>query len=252
MNPDKVREFYEQDGVVMHYASAVNRVGLWRSESLLLQRLFSRQQRLLEIGCGAGRIAFGLQQLGYAHLTAIDYASEMIQVAKAIAEERALSMDFRVGDATALTFGDGEFDGAIFGFNGLMQIPGQDRRLQALREVFRVIKPGGLFFFTTHDRSNPKYRKYWSKDREDWEKGRQRAEYREPGDRIGDTDWGEMYLHVPDEAEVEASLHQAGLLKVSCQPRSLVANEPEIVRDFSDECLIWIAKKPDPASALPL
>jgi SAM-dependent methyltransferase len=244
MDPEKVKTFYTQDGVVIHYATAVSRVGLWKSESMLFSRLFDRDHHLLELGCGAGRIAFGLHELGFHKVTAIDYAPEMIQVARAIAEDRNVSMDFQVGDATSLAFEDESFDGAIFGFNGMMQIPGEQRRQQALTEIMRVLRPGSLFFFTTHDRDNPKFRKHWAQDQMAWVTGTQREEYEEPGDRIGATDWGELYIHVPTRSEVETALRATGFLLVSCQHRASVANEPQYVRDFSDECLIWIAKKP--------
>ena len=244
MNPNTVRAFYEKDGVVLHYAAAVNRVGLWKSEELLLTRLFRPDNRLLELGCGAGRIAFGLRDLGYGNITAVDISREMIGVAKAIAEDRRLEMDLRVGDATDLAFEDEQFDGAIFGFNGLMQIPGKDRRLTALRETYRVIKPGSFFFFTTHDRENPKHRKHWKKDQHMWEIGKQHPEYEDIGDRIGGTEWGEMYIHIPRKDEMHEAVVEAGFRVVSCMPRSMVASESRETRNFSDECLMWVVKKP--------
>ena len=244
MDPDIVRAFYENDDVVLHYAAAVNRVGLWKSEELLLSRLFYPGDKLLEIGCGAGRIAFGLRKIGYRHVTAIDYSREMIGVAKAIAEDKSLEMDFRVGDATKLTFQDEQFDGVIFGFNGLMQIPGRQRRQQALGEIYRVMKPDTYFFFTTHDRDNPKQRKHWKKDRRLWDSGIQRDEYEDFGDRIGGTEWGEMYIHIPQKDEMSQAVADAGFRLLSCSPRSLIARESRATREFSDECLMWVVKKP--------
>ncbi|MCG8527626.1 MAG: class I SAM-dependent methyltransferase [Opitutales bacterium] len=243
MDPEKVREFYEQDDVVIHYARAVKSVGLWKSEALLFQRLFRADQSLLEVGCGAGRIAFGLQDLGFQDLVAIDYAKKMIQVAKAIADERSRELDFRVGDATRLNFEDASFEGVIFGFNGLMQIPSLEARQKAMREICRVLKAGSLFCFTTHDRDYPKHQKYWKKDDKDWEKGKQRSEYTERGDRIGDTDWGEMFIHVPRKSEVEELMKSTGWKLIECIPRSRLAHESKEVRDFSDECLFWVARK---------
>jgi ubiquinone/menaquinone biosynthesis C-methylase UbiE len=244
MNPEEVKAFYENDGVVLHYATAVNRVGLWNSEELLLTRLFRPDQKLLEIGCGAGRIAFGLHNLGYRNLTAVDYSPDMIGIARNIAAEKSISLDLRVGDATQLEFSDESFDGAIFGFNGLMQIPSQARRQGALEEIFRVIKPNGFFFFTTHDRDNPRHRKHWKKDQKQWKSGNQRPEYEDFGDRIGDTEWGEMYIHIPTKEEMIERLTAAGFRLLSCQSRCLVALESKETRQFSDECLMWVVKKP--------
>lgn len=245
MDPDAVRAFYENDGVVLHYATAVNQVGLWKSEELLLSRLFNTDHKLLEIGCGAGRIAFGLYVLGYRNLTAIDYSCDMIGVAKAIAKEKSIAMDLRVGDATRLDFEDEGFDGVIFGFNGLMQIPSRQRRQRALEEIFRVMKPNGVFFFSTHDRENARYHKYWRKEHKRWKSGKQHPEYEEIGDKIGKTEWGEMYIHIPKKEEMEEMLITAGFQVLSCKSRSLIAAESRETRDFSDECLMWVVKKPE-------
>lgn len=244
MNPEEVKSFYKKDGVVLHYAVAVDQVGLWKSEEILFTRLFLPDQRILEVGCGAGRIAFSLHRLGYHNITAIDYSIDMIRVARAIAEEKAVTMDIRVGDATELEFEDNSFEGVIFGFNGLMQIPSSDRRLLAMEEIFRVMKPGTMFFFTTHDRENPKNRKHWKKEIKCWRKGQQREEYEDLGDTIGDTDWGEMYIHVPCKGEIEAMLEATGFQLLSCKTRSFIANESQKTRAFSDECLLWVVKKP--------
>lgn len=243
MEPETVRAFYEKEDVVLHYAAAVHRVGLWKSEEFLLTRLFRPDQHLLELGCGAGRITFGLVDLGYRSIMPTDYSAGMIDMAKRIAQERRIELGFQVADACNLPFEDASFDGAIFGFNGLMQIPHSSRRLQAMREVARVLRPGSHFFFTTHDRSNPKRRKQWKKDRKMWEAGRQPAAYDEFGDCIGETRWGEMYIHIPIREEISSQLDRAGFRLLSCEKRSMIAVEDQATREFSDECLMWVVTR---------
>ncbi|MDD4347891.1 MAG: class I SAM-dependent methyltransferase, partial [Opitutales bacterium] len=99
MNPTEIKRFYEQSEVVLHYAVAVDRVGLWRSEHMLFTRMFSADHELLEVGCGAGRIAIGLHRIGYCNLTAMDCSGEMVDVARTLAEERGVQGPFEVGDA---------------------------------------------------------------------------------------------------------------------------------------------------------
>src|SRR5690606_329199 len=102
------------------------------------QQVFRPEQRLLDLGCGAGRIAIGLWELGFRKIVGVDFAPEMVERAKEVARSRGAEVPFQVGDATALNLEESSFDGAIFGFNGMMQIPRRERRRKAMAEVLRV------------------------------------------------------------------------------------------------------------------
>ena len=99
-------------------------VGLWESEKVVFQRSIKNKcAQLLEIGCGTGRISFGMSQLdmqdhGYR------FFQENDNPCKKLNEKYKTKIDFQKQDATALTFEQGQFEAVIFGFNGLMQIPG--------------------------------------------------------------------------------------------------------------------------------
>ena len=80
MQADKVKEYYLSDTVVDYYAKATSSVGLWISERKIFRRVFADYEvGLLDVGCGCGRISFGLSQLGYKNLLGIDYSSKMIK-----------------------------------------------------------------------------------------------------------------------------------------------------------------------------
>lgn len=245
MDPDAVKEFYRQPRVLEHYAKAASSVGLWLSEEKLFTRFFQRDDNLLELGTGAGRIAFGLELLGYKEITAIDLSKEMIGEARYLAEQFKSVVKFMDADALALPFEEDAFDGAIFGFNGLMQIPGRERRRDALREVQRVVKPGACFVFTTHDREFSRHQRYWKEQRELWNQGLQNPELLEFGDRYEDTPLGKLFIHVPTANEVREDLLATGWRITADMLRSRIANEPLVVREFSDECRFWIVQKRD-------
>ncbi|MEX0326006.1 MAG: class I SAM-dependent methyltransferase [Puniceicoccaceae bacterium] len=244
INTDSVRTFYADPGVVDHYRRATANIGLWLSEEIVFRRVFKPEDRILELGCGTGRIAFGLAEIGYPHVLGVDISRPMVKEARRIAKLMELSAAFQVGDATALSFEDALFDGAIFGFNGLMQIPGRESRRTALREISRVIRPGGALVFTTHDRQNARHRNYWKAEQGRWNKGKQKAELLEYGDRYEETNLGKLFIHVPEAREIREDLKVTGWKCEWDSPRSSIARESPETKQFSDECRFWVARKP--------
>ena len=100
--------------------------------------------RALELGCGTGFFLLNLRQAGVldeGHVT--DISPGMVEVAKRNAEGLGFTVAGRVADAESLPYGDGEFD-LVVGHAVLHHIP--DVEL-TLREVLRVLKPGGRFVF---------------------------------------------------------------------------------------------------------
>ncbi len=241
----KVLEYYGGEPAVEYYARAAASVGLWASEEKVFVRAFAdRRAHLLELGCGAGRIGLGLWELGYERVLATDVSRKMVERARRLAKSMRCGVEFRVADALRLPFEENEFDGAIFGFNGLMQIPRRENRRRAMEEAHRVIRPGGRFVFTSHDREMEKWRKFWNREKKLWRKGKQIPELVEFGDRFEATELGELFIHVPLRAEVAKDLRGAGfLVELDCL-RSQLANESQRVREFSDECRFWVCRKP--------
>jgi len=242
LNDSKV--FYSQPAVVEEYARAANGVGLWRSEEKVFTRLFKPDDVLLEVGCGTGRIALGLWELGYHRLMGVDIAKGMIEEARRINSVLEYGISFRVADATKLPFADNEFDGAIFGFNGLMTIPSRVNRRAALREILRVVRPGAWFAFTTHDRGDERYRDYWVEQETLWREGRQLAGLVEFGDRWLDSPHGPQFIHIPSREEILEDLAATGWRYEIDTDRARLANESQQVHDFSGECRFWVAQKP--------
>ena len=125
-----------------------------------------------------------------------------------------------------------------------MQIPGRDQRLKALKEIHRILRPGAAFVFTTHDRQLSKFRKYWQDEKRLWERGKQKPELVEFGDRWEDTPMGKLFIHVPTPEEIRSDLKETGWKCEWDSLRSAIAQESPIVREFSDECRFWVARKP--------
>jgi len=103
---------------------------------------------VLDVGCGGGLLAERFAALGCA-VTGIDRSLPTL----AAAREHALAMGFAIryqpGDAAALPFAAAQFDVACC-CDVLEHVDDVDR---VLAEIARVLKPGGLFFFDTINRT---------------------------------------------------------------------------------------------------
>jgi SAM-dependent methyltransferase len=250
ISSDQVRADFNDLLSVVHYTRAAHELGLWASERALIQRFFrGHDAPLIEAGCGAGRVTLGLWTLGFRHLTAFDFAEELVDQARSLAIEReAEAIAFLHADATRLHALSpplpAPFSGALFMFNGLMQIPGRDNRRAALRELHRVCAPGAPLLFTTHDReSSPTERALWRLETLRWVRGDQDPRLVEFGDRYFEDEAGRTFMHLPDRAEILEDLALTGWKHTFDAMRAEVARETRAVRDFSDECRFWAAER---------
>lgn len=137
------------------------------------------------------------------------------------------------------------FAGALFLFNGLMQIPGRENRRAALRGLLALVRPGAPLLFTTHDRDDePAERRHWARHAELWAQGKQDPALVEFGDRyFVDDDHYRVFMHLPDRAEILEDLAATGWKHEWDEMRRRVAAESAAVKDFSDECRFWLARK---------
>jgi SAM-dependent methyltransferase len=104
--------------------------------------------RVLEYGCGTGSYAFELAERG-ADVIGIDISQAAIEIADTRAAGRA-NLTFRLGDAEHLQFDDASFD-LVCGTSILHHLD----IARAIREVRRVLRPGGLGLFYEPIAYNP-------------------------------------------------------------------------------------------------
>lgn len=125
----------------------VTRQTAW-PEFAMLKPYIKEGSRILDIGCGNGRLYKFLTQilnikysiLGY---TGIDQSEKLIELAR---KNNPLAK-FDIADVFDLPFKDGEFDVAA-GIAFLHHIPSRELREKVLKEIYRVLSPGGILFLT--------------------------------------------------------------------------------------------------------
>jgi len=79
-------------------------------------------------------------------LTGLEQSPAMLELARRRAEEQGVKVDLRLGDALALPFANDCFDTVVCTFS-LCEIPDVD---QAVAEMHRVLRPGGLLLLADH------------------------------------------------------------------------------------------------------
>src|SRR5262245_35294962 len=105
-------------------------------------------KRVLEIGCGRGGFACWLarQQPAPAEVVAADFAATAVDQGREHAAQLGLTnTTWQVADIQRLTHADASFD-TVISCETIEHVP--DPR-QALRELARVLRPGGRLFLTT-------------------------------------------------------------------------------------------------------
>jgi SAM-dependent methyltransferase len=98
-------------------------------------------QDVLELGPGPG-ITTDLIRLTAPRLTAIEVDPELADSLRT--RLHGSNVEVVTGDATAMPFSDGQFSGGV-SFTMLHHIPSPELQDKLLREVWRVIRPGGAF-----------------------------------------------------------------------------------------------------------
>lgn len=147
---ERVREVYERVAPRYDRAEGAER----RTFGPDVRRI-ARDARgaVLEIGLGTGRT---LPEYGAdVRLTGLDLSPAMLALARERAEALGRDVELVAGDAQELPFADAVFDTVVSVFS-LCTVPDVPR---ALREVRRVLRPGGTLLLTEHVRSpNPAVR----------------------------------------------------------------------------------------------
>ncbi|MFH1569694.1 MAG: class I SAM-dependent methyltransferase [Gemmatimonadota bacterium] len=146
----QVRESYGTPEAVARYRARAS-AGLRKWEAAVVRQYFPPTGEVLVVGCGAGREAFALAQMGYRVMGA-DVSAPLVAAARELAAARQCAARFALVDGASLPAAEGGYDAVTLWSQVLGNVPGAARRLALLRETRRVLRPGGLLSLSAHDR----------------------------------------------------------------------------------------------------
>ena len=119
--------------------------GLGATKELLALCHVDEAREVLEVGCGIGVEPANLARAHGCRVVGIDRSEQMIEWSRRRAREHGVidRVELVVADVTDLPFGDGRFDVAFA--ESVLAFVGD--RTAALREMARVVRPGGFVGF---------------------------------------------------------------------------------------------------------
>lgn len=121
---------------------------IWEKD--VISKYFPINSKILDIGCGMGREAFLLHDLGY-KLLGIDISEEVILEAQTRAKESQRKVQFICTDGETLPFDDELFDVVIIWSQTLGLLYGEEKQTQLLKRCKRVLRDNGIISFSGHD-----------------------------------------------------------------------------------------------------
>ena len=226
MLKDEIAAYYDRRADIPAYVSGAIRF----DEAPFLREVTGS---VLDICCGGGRVAFYLASRGCT-VTGLDFATALIgrarDAATAMGRRASEPLRFTVGDATNLPFRDASFEHVIC-MGSLMYQPSERERQQAVREMVRVLRPGGSLLATVSSRYYPgQYGIRWA--------GMLYTKLRYPSSPAGDMHVPvRPYLHHYVPAELRR-LFQAAGMDVEAEPSRRALGDTGLRGWFSDQVVV--------------
>jgi SAM-dependent methyltransferase len=208
-----LKEYVTRPEMAFRYDAQHADTDLLRFDTEFLKEEMPREGRILDVGCGTGRHLLALSDNGR-RVVGMDLSEHMLDISAAKLERAEVAARLvRADMRNPLPFRNGSFDGAICMFSTLGLIPSGAERVEFVREVRRVLKPGGVFAFHVHNRWHnlvSGWGRLWLLRTYLWDRFFSGLE---PGDRLM-ARYGEirgMYLHVFSLGEVRELIVAGGM-----------------------------------------
>jgi SAM-dependent methyltransferase len=206
-------DYLHNEVMVRAYDESLAGTPLLQADLEFCERHFQTPGRLIDLGCGTGRLLVHFARKGFDCL-GVDLSEAMLAIADEKTKRQGLSVSLLKANLVELdAIADASFDHAACLFSTLGMICGAENRQRFLRHVARILKPGGIFVVHVHNR-------WFRFGRGLGRKGT------EKGDRVMPQAHGgaELTLHHFTKREAAAVLNEVGFAICGTDPIGLGAN----------------------------
>ena len=142
--------WWQSDSPLYLIQSSVNpaRVGYFKKKLFSELKVNPQGKAALEVGCGGGILCEEIARMGF-DVTGIDPSEHSLQIATSHAKESGLRINYEKGTGEALPYRDNSSD-IVFCCDVLEHVRDVPK---VISEIFRVLKPGGVFCYDTLNRT---------------------------------------------------------------------------------------------------
>jgi len=136
-------EFWGRSEVVKAYAEERP---LMKAEAIFLQQYLRPSMRVLDIGCGTGRVSIHLEK-DAKYLKGIDIDETMLVEYR----RRIPSADTECCAMQEMNEPSNFYDMVLIPYNGIDYLEPKESRIKSLDKVLGCLKPGGVLIFSSHN-----------------------------------------------------------------------------------------------------
>jgi ubiquinone/menaquinone biosynthesis C-methylase UbiE len=215
-------DYLHDPEIARTYDQSLAGSSLFAADQRFAEQYFDRPGRLIDLGCGTGRLLLSFARRGY-WVLGVDLSAEMLKQAGAKADAAGVTVERLQANLVELDgLKDETFDYAACLFSTLGMVAGAAQRERVLRHVYRLLRPGGRFVLHVHNR----WFNFWDPQGRTWlfhDLLRSTMRRRTGGDRRMPVHQGiaGLTLHLFTRREAVRLLRKAGFRLLEVQPLSL-------------------------------